>query len=41
MEISKHINSLQQEDGRKIVQLLQALEEVQGKYIMEEIVTQF
>lgn len=32
MEISKHIDSLQQEDGRKIVQLLQALEEVQGKY---------
>lgn len=32
MEISKHIDSLQQEDGRKIVQLLQALEEVQGNY---------
>jgi len=31
MEISKHIDSLKQEDGRKIVQLLQALEQVQGK----------
>lgn len=30
-EISKHIDSLQQTDGRKIVQLVQALEEVQGK----------
>lgn len=33
MEISKHIDSLKQEDGRKIVQLLQALEQVQGKEI--------
>lgn len=31
-DIKKHIESLQQEDGRKIVQLLQALEEVQGNY---------
>lgn len=31
MEINKHIDSLKQEDGRKIVQLLQALEQVQGK----------
>jgi len=30
MEINKHIDSLKQEDGRKIVQLLQALEQVQG-----------
>lgn len=30
LEISKHIDSLQQEDARKIVQLVQALEEVQG-----------
>ncbi|XP_076630517.1 WASH complex subunit strump [Colletes latitarsis] len=29
MKISKHIDSLQEEDGRKIVQLLQALEHVQ------------
>lgn len=33
MEISKHIDSLKQEDGRKIVQLLQALEQVQGTNI--------
>lgn len=33
MEISKHIGSLKQEDGRKIVQLLQALEQVQGRHI--------
>lgn len=32
MQMSKHIDSLQQEDGRKIVQLLQALEHVQGIY---------
>lgn len=31
MEISKHIDSLKQEDGRKIVQLLQALEQVHGE----------
>ncbi|KAG7205653.1 hypothetical protein KM043_007608 [Ampulex compressa] len=35
IEISKHINSLQQEDGRKIVQLLQALEEVQEFHQLE------
>ncbi|XP_076246687.1 WASH complex subunit strump isoform X1 [Calliopsis andreniformis] len=35
MEISKHIDSLQQEDGRKIVQLLQALEEVQEFHQLE------
>ncbi|KAK9307552.1 hypothetical protein QLX08_002167 [Tetragonisca angustula] len=35
MEISKHINSLKQEDGRKIVQLLQALEEVQEFHQLE------
>ena len=29
-QISVHVSTLQQEDGRKIVQLLQALEEVQG-----------
>ena len=29
-EISKHVDTLQEEDGRKIAQLLQALEEVQG-----------
>ncbi|KAL2712235.1 WASH complex subunit 5 [Vespula squamosa] len=35
MEISKHINSLQQEDSRKIVQLLQALEYVQEFHQLE------
>lgn len=35
MEISKHINSLQQEDSRKIVQLLQALEDVQEFHQLE------
>ncbi|XP_076661736.1 WASH complex subunit strump [Halictus rubicundus] len=35
MEISKHIESLQQEDGRKIVQLLPALEEVQEFHQLE------
>lgn len=30
-EISKHIESLIEDDGKKIVQLLQALEEVQGE----------
>lgn len=29
-EISKHIESLVEDDGKKIMQLLQALEEVQG-----------
>ncbi|XP_053979138.1 WASH complex subunit 5 [Hylaeus volcanicus] len=33
--ISKHIDSLQQEDGRKIVQLLQALEQVQKFHQLE------
>lgn len=33
MEISKHIESLGENDGRKIVQLVQALEEVQGKFV--------
>ena len=31
-EISKHIESLAEDDGKKIMQLLQALEEVQGNY---------
>ncbi|EFN72735.1 Strumpellin [Camponotus floridanus] len=35
MEISKHIDSLKQEDGRKIVQLLQALEQVQEFHQLE------
>ncbi|XP_026671210.1 WASH complex subunit 5 isoform X2 [Ceratina calcarata] len=35
IEISKHIDSLQQEDARKIVQLLQALEEVQEFHQLE------
>ncbi|XP_034940027.1 WASH complex subunit 5 [Chelonus insularis] len=34
-EISTHINSLQQEDGKKIAQLLQALEEVQEFHQLE------
>ncbi|XP_020285658.1 WASH complex subunit strumpellin [Pseudomyrmex gracilis] len=35
MEISKHIDSLKQEDGRKIVQLLQALEQVHEFHQLE------
>ncbi|XP_076166156.1 WASH complex subunit strump [Ptiloglossa arizonensis] len=35
MQMSKHIDSLQQEDGRKIVQLLQALEHVQEFHQLE------
>ncbi|XP_061936928.1 WASH complex subunit 5 isoform X2 [Apis cerana] len=35
LEISKHIDSLQQEDARKIVQLVQALEEVQEFHQLE------
>lgn len=31
-DIGKHIDTLQEEDGRKIVQLFQALEEVQGRF---------
>ncbi|XP_008550175.1 WASH complex subunit 5 [Microplitis demolitor] len=34
-EISAHVSSLQQEDGRKIAQLLQALEEVQEFHQLE------
>jgi hypothetical protein len=34
-EISKHIESLIEDDGKKIMQLLQALEEVQGKNYMK------
>ncbi|EZA48313.1 hypothetical protein DMN91_008109 [Ooceraea biroi] len=34
-EINKHIDSLKQEDGRKIVQLLQALEQVQEFHQLE------
>lgn len=35
-EISRHIESLIEDDGKKIMQLLQALEEVQGEYLMQK-----